>query len=92
MFGRRYEPEKKAGVAAKTAPLADVSLSATNYVSTGVGDAKASFTLKNLPPGSYRIDPRPPASGWYVRSIAIREQKRSPRELQALSLRATELF
>jgi hypothetical protein len=34
---------------------------------------KASFTLKNLPPGSYRIDPRPPASGWYVRSIAIRE-------------------
>ncbi|MFS8086439.1 MAG: carboxypeptidase regulatory-like domain-containing protein, partial [Acidobacteriota bacterium] len=72
VFGHRYEPEKKAGVAAKTASLADVSLSATNYVSTGVGDANASFTLKNLPPGSYRIDPRPPASGWYVRSIAIR--------------------
>jgi hypothetical protein len=70
VFGRRYEPEKKANVAAKTAPLADVSLSATNYVSTGVGDAKGSFTLKNLPPGSYRIDPRPPASGWYVGSIA----------------------
>lgn len=72
VFGRRYEPEKKAGAAAKTAPVADVSLSATNYVSTGVGDAKASFILKNLPPGSYRIDPRPPASGWYVRSIAMR--------------------
>ncbi len=72
VFGRRYEPEKKANVAAKTAPLANVSLSATNHVSTGVGDAKASFTLKNLPPGSYRIDPRPPASGWYVRSIAVR--------------------
>jgi hypothetical protein len=72
VFGRRYEPEKKANIA-KTAPLADVSLSAINYVSTGVGDAKASFTLKNLPPGSYRIDPSPPASGWYVRSIAIRE-------------------
>jgi hypothetical protein len=72
VYGRRYEPEKKAEVAAKTAPLAEVSLSATNYVSTGVGDAKSSFTLKNLPPGSYRIDPRPPASGWYVRSIAIR--------------------
>ncbi len=70
VFGRRYEPDKKANVAAKTAPLADVSLSATNYVSTGVGDAKGSFTLRNLPPGSYRIDPRPPASGWYVRSIA----------------------
>ena len=72
VFGHRYEPEKKANVAAKTAPLADVSLSATNYISTGVGDAKGSFTLKNLPPGSYRIDPRPPASGWYVRSLAIR--------------------
>ncbi len=70
VFGRRYEPEKKAKVAAKTAPLADVSLLAANYVSTGVGDAKGSFTLRNLPPGSYRIDPRMPASGWYVRSIA----------------------
>lgn len=70
VFGRRYEPEKKAIVAAKTAPLAAVSLSATNYVSTGVGDAKGSFTLRNLPPGWYRIDPHPPASGWYVRSIA----------------------
>ena len=69
VFGRRYEPEKKANVAAKTAP--DVSLSATNHVSTGVADAKGSFTLRNLPPGSYRIDPRAPASGWYVRSIAI---------------------
>ncbi|HEV8371497.1 MAG TPA: carboxypeptidase-like regulatory domain-containing protein [Pyrinomonadaceae bacterium] len=71
VFGRRYEPEKKANVAAKTALLADVSLSATNHVSTGVGDAKGSFTLRNLPPGSYRIDPRAPASGWYVRSITI---------------------
>jgi len=72
VFGRRYESEKKANVAAKTDPLADVSLSVTNYVSTGLGDAKGSFTLKNLPPGSYRIDPHPPASGWYVRSIAMR--------------------
>jgi hypothetical protein len=70
VFARRYEPEKKAGIGATTAPVADVSLSATNYVSTGIGDAKASFRLKNLPPGSYRIDPRPPASGWYVKSIA----------------------
>ncbi len=71
VFGRRYEPEKKANVAAKTAPLADVSLLATNHVSTGVADAKGSFALRNLPPGSYRIDPRAPASGWYIRSIAI---------------------
>ncbi|HSP64507.1 MAG TPA: hypothetical protein VLQ90_16070, partial [Pyrinomonadaceae bacterium] len=71
VFARRYEPEKKASVAAKTTPLADVSFSATNYVGTGVGNAKGSFTLRNLPSGSYRIDPRAPASGWYVRSIAI---------------------
>jgi hypothetical protein len=71
VFGRRYEPEKKANVVARPAPPAEVSLSATNYVSTGVGDAKGSFTLRNLPSGSYRIDPRPPASGWYVRSMAI---------------------
>ena len=71
VFGRRYEPEKKANVAAKTAPLADVSLLAINHVSTGIADAKGSFTLRNLPPGSYRIDPRAPASGWYIRSIAI---------------------
>jgi hypothetical protein len=71
VFGRQYEPEKKTSVAAKTTPLPEVSLSANNHVSVGVADAKGSFTLRNLPSGSYRIDPRPPASGWYVRSIAI---------------------
>lgn len=71
VFGRRYEPEKKTNVAAKTTPLPEVSLSAINQVSVGAADAKGSFTLRNLPSGSYRIDPRPPASGWYVRSIAL---------------------
>jgi len=71
VFGRRYEPEKKTNVAAKTTPLPEVSLSPINNVSVGVADAKGSFTLRNLPSGLYQIDPRPPASGWYVRSIAI---------------------
>jgi hypothetical protein len=71
VFGRRYEPEKKTNIAAKTTTLPEVSLSAINQVSVGVADAKGSFTLRNLPSGSYRIDPRPPASGWYVRSIAF---------------------
>ena len=71
VFGRRYEPEKKTNVAAKTTPLPEVSLSAINHVSVGVADAKGSFTLRNLPSGSYRIDPSPPASGWYVKSIAV---------------------
>jgi hypothetical protein len=71
VFGRRYEPEKKTNIAAKTTPLPEVSLSAINQVSVGAADAKGSFTLRNLLSGSYRIDPRPPASGWYVRSIAL---------------------
>ena len=71
VFGRRYEPEKKTNIAAKTTPLPELSPSAINQVSVGAADAKGSFTLRNLPSGSYRIDPRPPASGWYVRSIAL---------------------
>jgi len=35
------------------------------------GGVRIKLDLKNLPPGSYRIDPRPPASGWYIKSIAI---------------------
>ena len=70
VFGRRYEPEKKIDATTKAAPLADVSLSSTNYVGLGVADAKGNFTLRNLPPGTYRIDPRAPASGWYLRSIS----------------------
>jgi hypothetical protein len=34
-------------------------------------DAKGSFTVRSLVPGAYRIDPRLPASGWYVQSIAF---------------------
>ena len=71
VYGRRYEPEKKTEITAKAVALPEVSLSATNYVSLGVADEKGSFTLRNLPPGSYRIDPRAPASGWYIRSIAM---------------------
>jgi len=70
VYARRYEPEKKPGADPKTA-VPEVPLSAASYASQSVGDAKGSFTLRNLPPGSYRIDPRPPASGWYIRSIAI---------------------
>ena len=70
VFGRRYEPEKKIDAATKAGRLPDVSLSSTNYVGLGVADAKGTFTLRNLPPGSYRIEPRAPASGWYLRSIS----------------------
>ena len=71
VFGRRYEPEKKTEAGAKPPAAPEVSITSTNYVSDGVADAKGSFTLRNLPPGTYRIDPRAPAPGWYLRSISI---------------------
>jgi hypothetical protein len=70
---RRYEPETKpvSNAASKTSPLPEVPLFLINSVTESVPDAKRNFTMKNLESGPYRIDPRAPASGWYVRSIAI---------------------
>ena len=47
------------------------SLSFANNQTVSAGDIKGSFTLKNLQPGNYRIDSQPPASGWYLKSVAI---------------------
>ena len=69
VFARRYEGEKKADAGTKPPAPPEVSITSTNFVSEGVADAKGSFTLRNLPPGNYRIDPRAPASGWYLRTI-----------------------
>lgn len=70
VYARRYEPEKKTADPKVAAP--EVPISAASFTTQAVGDAKASFTFRNLPAGSYRIDSRPPASGWYIRSITIR--------------------
>lgn len=71
VFGRRYEVEKKNGT--PNPSPADISISAINQIALGVGDATGSFTLRNLSPGTYRIEVRVPASGWYLRSIATRQ-------------------
>jgi len=73
IFARRYLPETKpaGNAASKTLPLPEVPLSLTNSVTESVPDARRIFTMRNLETGSYRIDPRAPASGWYVRSISI---------------------
>jgi hypothetical protein len=71
IFARRYEPETKpAGNAASKTTPSEVPISLTNSVSESVPDAQRTFTMRNLAAGLYRIDPRAPASGWYVRSIA----------------------
>lgn len=42
-----------------------------NVQAVGAGDIKGSFVLRNLQSGNYRIDSQPPASGWYLKSVAI---------------------
>ncbi|HBB96904.1 MAG TPA: hypothetical protein DC054_16115 [Blastocatellia bacterium] len=86
VYARRYEPEKKPGADPKAA-VPEVPLSAASYTAQAVGDAKKSFRLRNLPPGSYRIDPRPPASGWYVRSISIGAPQAAGRTASAATAR-----
>lgn len=48
-----------------------IPFEAVNGSWSAVGDVKGSFVVRNLFPGAYRIDPRLPASGWYVQSIAM---------------------
>jgi hypothetical protein len=73
IFVRRYEPETKpAGNAtSKISTPSEVPLTLTNSAAESVPDTMRNFTMRNLEPGSYRIDARAPASGWYIRSIAI---------------------
>ena len=46
-------------------------LEAINGSWLAASDVRGSFIVWNLFPGAYRIDLRPPAGGWYVRSIAM---------------------
>jgi hypothetical protein len=71
ILARRYEVETKPRGDEKSAAPDEVPIQSRNLVSEAVPDAKGSFRLRNLASGSYRIDPRPPASGWYVRSITM---------------------
>jgi hypothetical protein len=70
IHARAYVPETKAGVEAKNSTLETPLLPRTSFVEAAP-NAKGSFTLRNLAAGSYRIDAHMPASGWYLRSIAM---------------------
>jgi hypothetical protein len=78
VFGRRYEPEPRNDASVNAGPV-QTSFVATNHVGLGTGDATGAFALRNLPSGTYRIDVRAPASGWYLRSIATGEAPASSR-------------
>ncbi|PYS75404.1 MAG: hypothetical protein DMF73_00680, partial [Acidobacteria bacterium] len=67
VYARRYESARTA----KDAATGDVPYVFRNSLRQAIPDAKGIFTVKNLQPGTYRIDPREPASGWYVKSITV---------------------
>ena len=69
VFGRRYEPDNETDD--KTRRRNDVSAGVANQVSMDTGDETGRFVLRNLRPGTHRIDPQAPSSGWYLRSITI---------------------
>lgn len=93
VFGRRHEPDKK-NDGENLAP-AEVSTASVNHVSVDVGDASGKFALRNLPPGSYQIDPRAPANGWYLRSISTSQTRNAlsrtaPAVSEGITVRAGE--
>ena len=73
IFAHRYEPETKPAATppSKAPQLPEVPIIFTNALTESIPDANGAFILKNLQRGSYRIDPRAPASGWYIRSITL---------------------
>jgi hypothetical protein len=65
--GRRYEPHSPS----KEPLPSDVPVTARNASRSAIVDGRGIFSLKNIPPGTYQIEPNAPASGWYVRSVAL---------------------
>ncbi|HMH44494.1 MAG TPA: carboxypeptidase-like regulatory domain-containing protein [Pyrinomonadaceae bacterium] len=78
MFARRYEPERKTSTSAKDPVRVDVPLRFQSLSNQAFVDARGTFTVRNLPAGAYRIEPREPASGWYVRSITLDPVAKNP--------------
>lgn len=67
LIARRYEPRSPS----KEAPPSDVPFTARNTSRSAIVDGRGIFSIKNMPPGTYQIEPNAPASGWYVRSVAL---------------------
>jgi len=78
MFARRYEPERKTSTSAKDPVRVDVPLHFQSSSGQAFVDAKGTFTMRNLQAGAYRIEPREPASGWYVRSMTLDPIAKNP--------------
>ena len=64
---RRYEPRSQSK---ETVP-AEVPSTSRNTSRSGFLDSRGVFSFKNMQPGTYQIEPTAPASGWYVRAVAL---------------------
>lgn len=69
---RRMKQDTKPSTArtARTETTSEIPISSVQGAD-GVPDAKGDFFTRNLPAGSYRIDPQLPDAGWYLRSISL---------------------
>jgi hypothetical protein len=76
MSARRYALEKNSDPRANTG---SAQVPVLPYSSFAVADAKGSFTLRNLPGGSYRVAPNVLAGGWFIKSLAVLGQSGAPR-------------
>lgn len=72
IYARRHEMERKpTDPQSKDAAQIEVPSVFRNSVRSAIVDAKRTFSVKNVQPGTYRIDPREPAPGWYLKSIVL---------------------
>lgn len=72
ILARPFIRERKPGPSQKGKTEQGFDLSAlVNPPNESAADAKGDFTLRNLKPGTYRIDPVFPEGGWYLRAVSI---------------------
>jgi hypothetical protein len=62
---RRFEPRSPS----KENPPADIPSNYRNQFGSAIVDARGAFSIKNLQPGTYQLEPTAPAAGWFVRSV-----------------------
>ena len=92
IFARRQETEDKTtGGQPKETQASEVPSRFRNSIAQSTLDSRGSFNLRNLVPGTFLIDVREPASGWFARSIGFDRPIRNlnvPRD--GLTLKARE--
>jgi hypothetical protein len=71
---RRFSPETKSPArpdAREPNQTPEAPINQVNQTADAVVNSKGEFIVRNLHPGSYRINPQLAGSGWYIRSIAL---------------------